>query len=285
MTLLRKKMEADMKLAGLRPATQVEYLRVATSFAKFFWRSPSEMGLAEVRTYLLQFVELGRSTSTQGVYLGALRFLYGVTLERPHELDGLRPPRRRQQLPEVLSGSEVQALLGSVTSLRYRALLTTIYGAGLRVGEACQLRVRDILSERGLIFIRDGKGGRDRCVMLSARLVTELRAYWVVVRPPREGYLFLSRDGRAIQPESVRLVLKTAASAVGITKRVTPHCLRHSFATHLLESGTDIRSIQAMLGHQSLETTQRYMHVSAQHIGGIRSPLDLLGTEAGRVLG
>lgn len=285
MGLLKEKMEVDLKLRGLRPATQAEYLRVATRFAQYFMRSPAEMGIAEVRTFLLQFVEKGRSTSTQKVYLGALRFLYKVTLERPDELKGLVGPRRRQRLPEVLSGSEVQAILGAVGSPRYRAVLMTIYAAGLRVGEACHLRVADILSDRGLIFVRDGKGGRDRVVMLSSRLLTELRAYWELVRPPKEGYLFPSRSGGSLEPESVRVVLRRVAISVGITKRVTPHCLRHSFATHLLESGTDTRAIQVLLGHQSLETTQRYMHVSARHIGGLRSPLDLLGTEAARILG
>lgn len=278
MGLLKEKMEADMKIRGLRPATQAEYLRVATRFAAYFMRSPAEMGLAEVREYLLHHIQAGRSTSTQQVYLCALRFLYRVTLERPEELETLVGPRRIQRLPEVLSPGEVAAILGTVHSPRYRAVLTTMYAAGLRVGEACRLRPTDIDSKRGVIRIHDGKGGRDRVVMLSPRLLDELRSYWRLVRPSGE-YLFPAQGGGSLRSESVRVVLKRAAASVGIAKRVTPHCLRHSFATHLLEAGTDARAIQVLLGHASIETTQRYMQVSAQFVATIQSPLDRLGKE------
>lgn len=278
MGLLRKKMEADMKIRGLRPATQAEYLRVATRFAGYFMRSPAHMGLAEVREYLLHHIRAGRSTSTQQVYLCALRFLYRVTLERPSELATLVGPRRIQRLPEVLSRDEVAAILRTVRSPRHRAVLMTMYGAGLRVGEACRLRPTDIDSQRGVIRIRDGKGGRDRVVMLSPRLLEELRSYWRLVRPSG-GYFFPAARGGVLRSESVRAVLKRAAASVGIAKRVTPHCLRHSFATHLLEAGTDARAIQVLLGHASIETTQRYMQVSAQFLSTVQSPLDRLEKE------
>jgi site-specific recombinase XerD len=278
MGLLRKKMEADMKIRGLRPATQAEYLRVATRFAGYFMRSPAQMGLAEVREYLLHHIRAGRSTSTQQVYLCALRFLYRVTLERPSELETLVGPRRIQRLPEVLSRDEVAAILRTVRSPRHRAVLMTMYGAGLRVGEACRLRPTDIDSQRGVIRIRDGKGGRDRVVMLSPRLLDELRSYWRLVRPSG-GYLFPAARGGVLRSESVRAVLKRAAASAGIAKRVTPHCLRHSFATHLLEAGTVARAIQVLLGHASIETTQRYMQVSAQFLSTVQSPLDRLEKE------
>ena len=156
-----------------------------------------------------------------------------------------------------------------------------MYAAGLRVGEVCRLRPTDIESQRGVIRIRDGKGGRDRVVMLSPRLLDELRSYWRRVRPSGE-YLFPAARGGPLRPESVRAVLKRAAASVAITKRITPHCLRHSFATHLLEAGTDARAIQVLLGHASIETTQRYMQVSTQFLATVQSPLDRLGQEVRR---
>lgn len=284
MGVLRERMEADLKLRRLRERTQAEYLRVATKFAGFFMRSPEVMGLEEVRTFMLDVVERRCSSSTQQVYLAALRFLYSVTLNRPEELSGFVGPRVRQRLPEVLSGSEVKSILEGTWSPLHRAVLTTIYATGLRVGEACRLRPKDIDRAQGVIHVRDGKGGQDRTVMLSPRLLAELEAYWLAVHPSGE-YLFPGRNGGPLPIYVVGAVLKRVAASAGITKSISPHTLRHSFATHLLESGTDVRSIQVLLGHRSIRTTQRYMHVSTRHIAGLRSPLDLLGTEASRVLG
>jgi integrase/recombinase XerD len=194
-------------------------------------------------------------------------------------------PRRPKRLPVILSGSEVEALLEAVESIKYRAALMTAYGAGLRIGEVCRLQVEDIDSRRMLLHIRDGKGGRDRYGVLSRRLLAVLRAYWKQVRPPKP-YLFPGpKPDRPLSAESVRKVLRKAVQTSGITKHVTPHILRHSFATHLLESGTDIRTIQVLLGHQSIRTTQIYTQVSPEQIRRVKSPLDILGTEEAKVLG
>lgn len=286
MGVLKDRMEADLKLRNLRPSTQQNYLGIAERFAAHFMRSPAEMGEDEIREFLLHLREVkGRSASTQKVYLAALKFLYTVTLGRPEVVRSFCSPRVPEKLPQVLSGSEVEALLTAVQSVKYRVLLTTSYGAGLRVGETCSLLIEDIDSKRMLIRVRDGKGGRERYSMLGDRLLLVLRKYYRVVRPAGPC-LFPGRvPDRPILPNTVRKVLRKVVQGCGITKPVTPHILRHSFATHLLESGTDIRTIQVLLGHRSIETTQRYTQVSTRHIGRTTSPLDLLGTPQGEPLG
>jgi site-specific recombinase XerD len=185
----------------------------------------------------------------------------------------------------VLSGTEVEAVLGAIESITYRAVLMTTYGAGLRISEACQLQAADIDSKRMLIHISDGKGGKQRYAMLCDRLLKTLRAYWRQVHPKGE-YLFPGqKPGTRLSNSSVRKVLHQAIEDCGIEKRVTPHVFRHSFATHLLDTGTDIRTIQVLLGHNSIRTTQVYTQVSPQHISRVTSPLDLLGTRAAKVLG
>jgi site-specific recombinase XerD len=280
---LRERMEADLRLRNYRPRTQGQYLLCGQVLAAHFRRSPAEMGEEDVRAFLLHLVDgRGAGPSTVKVYIAAFKFLFGVTLGRPEVMRSFSVPRVPLKLPEVLSGTEVESLLGAVHSPKYRAILTTTYGAGLRIGEACKLCVGDIDSTRMLIHVRDGKGGRNRFVMLSERLLWVLREYWRAVKPP-QPYLFPGRGGDApIDPESVRKVLRAAVAASGISKPVTPHILRHSFATHLLESGTDIRTIQVVLGHASVQTTQRYAHVSSRHIARTQSPLDLLATERGK---
>ena len=208
-----------------------------------------------------------------------------VTLDRPEVVAGFKFPRQGRPLPDILSASEVEALLGRIASLRHRAVIMAAYGAGLRVSEACRLCVGDIDSRRGLIHVHDGKGGKDRYVMLSKRLLAVLREYWKAARPPGP-YLFPGTDGAdTVHRMMVNRALKQAAVDAGITKKVTPHSLRHTFATHLLEGGTDIRTIQVLLGHGSIRTTARYAKVSKRHVGRTTSPLDVLGTEEGRKLG
>lgn len=286
MPTLRARMEADLKLRNLRPSTQETYLRCVRRFAAHFMRSPAEMGADEVRAFLLHLrVVQELSASTQKCYIAALKFLYTVTLGRPEAVRALCSPRVPEKLPVVLDGSEVEQLLSAVYSVKYRAILMTNYGAGLRIGETCALHVDDIQSKRMLIRIREGKGGRERYAMLSKRLLEVLREYFRKVRPAGP-YLFPGRQpDKPIRPDSVRRVLKKVVEQCGITKPVTPHVLRHSFATHLLESGTDIRTIQVLLGHRSICTTQRYAQVSARHICRTTSPLDLLGTKEGEPLG
>jgi site-specific recombinase XerD len=207
-----------------------------------------------------------------------------VTLQRERVVESFWTPHVAKKLPEVLSGSEVERLLGAITSLKYRAIVMTTYGAGLRISETCGLMVDDIDSERMVLRIRQGKGGEGRVAMLSERLLLVLREYYRVERPG-EGYLFPGRQDGKLGTEAVRRVLNRVVKKAGIKKRVTPHVLRHSFATHLMESGSDIRTIQVLLGHKSIRTTQLYAQVSTRQIRRTKSPLDLLGTKEGGVLG
>jgi site-specific recombinase XerD len=244
------------------------------------------MGEKEIRDFLVHLRdEKKRHPSTIKTYVAALKFFYANTLGRPEVVRPWLTPAVPRKLPKILSGLEVEALLGAVQSIKYRAVLMTTYGAGLRIGEVCRLQVEDIDSGRMLLHIRDGKGGRDRYAMLSPRLLEVLRAYWKQERPPKP-YLFSGKEaGTPVSAKSVRTVMRKAVEDCGIKRPVTPHILRHSFATHLLDAGTDIRTIQVLLGHRSIRTTQIYTQVSPRHIGRVKSPLDLLGTEEAKDLG
>lgn len=285
MGILRDRMEADLQLRNFRPGTQAIYLRCARKLVEHYRRSPAELGEGEVRAYLLHLRnERGLSPATLRVYTAALKFLYEVTLGRPSVVSSLGSPRVAFRLPEVLSGSEVERLLGALRSAKHRAVASTLYGAGLRVGEACRLSVEDIDSRRMLIHVRDGKGGRNRYSVLSPRLLLVLREYWRCERPGALLFPGFTHSG-TVSAEAVREALRRAARRGGIRKRVTPHVLRHSFATHLLETGTDIRTIQVLLGHRSIRTTQLYSQVSGAMIARTESPFDLIGTPRGQVLG
>jgi len=282
---LRDRMAEDLRLGGFSPNTVRSYLHYAKNFAKHFMRSPADMGAAQVRCYLLHLLDKRKLSHTAyRQSYAALKFLYTVTLGRAFEVQWIPRPRKKRTLPVVLSGTEVQALLGSIESFKYRMVAMVMYAAGLRISEACRLRPEDIDSKRMLIHVRQGKGGKDRYVMLSRQLLNALRAYWRECRPPE--YLFPgARNAGHLSREAVRLTLRRAAARAGLRKDVTPHMLRHSFATHLLETGTDVTVIKALLGHNDIKTTSLYTSVSTRHIQGLRSPLDLLGTLAGKVLG
>jgi site-specific recombinase XerD len=279
-------MEADLRLRNLRPSTQETYLGYVRTFAFYHKRSPADMGTKEVRDFLVHLRDERKlQPMTIRGYVAALKFLYTATLDRPEVVGPWLAPRVVKKLPVVLSGTEVEAVLGAIESITYRAVLMTTYGAGLRIKEACRLQVADIDSKRMLIYIRDGKGGKQRYSMLCKRLLEMLRAYFKQVRPSGD-YLFPGqKQGSHLSDSSVRKALASAIMDCGIEKRVTPHVLRHSFATHLLDTGTDIRTIQVLLGHSSIQTTQVYAQVSPQHIGRVTSPLDLLGTREAKVLG
>ncbi len=282
---VRDRMDADLRLAGYSPSTRKIYLLYARQFVKHFKRSPETMGEREVRAFLLHLVQERKvSRETMRQVRAALTFLYSVTLHRPVEVAYLPVMRRQHRLPTVLSGTEVSALFDATTSPKYRALLMTLYAAGLRISEACKLRVEDIDSKRMVIHVRNGKGGRDRYTLLSARLLNHLRKYWKTFRP--EGWLFpgLKSDNH-ISPDTARMIFRRARIRAGIAKQVSPHTLRHSFATHLIECGTDITVIQALLGHKSIRVTERYTHISVDLIGRTKSPFDLLGTPQAAVLG
>ncbi len=286
MGALRDRMETDMKLHDFRPATQSQYLHCVRRLAKHYGRSPDKLCEEEVRSFLLYLREdRALSSASISTYTAALKFFYGITLHREEMVPSLGAPKVRTQLPVILSGTEVAAVLGAIRSHELRTLATVLYASGLRISEACALEVSDIDSERMLIHVRDGKGGRDRFALLSPQLLKVLRRYFRKERP-EPPYLFPApRSGKTLRPDTVRKSLHRAALRCGIVKRVTPHLLRHCFGAHMLELGTDIRVLQALLGHRSIRTTQLYVQVSTQLIARTPSPLDLLGTPAGKVLG
>ena len=285
MGIYRDRMEADLKLRDYRPSTRESYLRCAKNFVAHFRIPPHRLGEKEIRAFLLHLSEHnGSGAAGLKMYVAAIKFLYTHTLDRPEEVAKIPYPRVPKPLPDILTGSEVKLLLSNVASLKHRAVLMTAYGAGMRLSEACSLHIDDVDSKRELIHIRDGKRRRDRYVMLSERLLLFLRGYYKEVRPAGP-FLFPGKNpDRPISTTSVRSALHKAAQDIGLRKRVTPHVLRHSFATHLLETGTDIRTIQVLLGHTSIRTTTRYAQVSATHIGRTKSPLDLIGTPEGKAL-
>ncbi|MGH2760752.1 MAG: tyrosine-type recombinase/integrase [Actinomycetota bacterium] len=274
---LRDRMDADLRLAGYSPKTRKTYLERAKAFAAHHMRSPEEMGETEIRNYLLYMVEvkqISRSSYTQ--IRASLKFLYTVTLRRPTEVAHVPVRRKRSALPVVLSPAEVQSVLRAIRNPKYAGIMMVQYAGGLRISEACRLLPSDIDSRRGVIHVRSGKGGRDRYTVLSDRLIEDLRDYWRTKRPPSD-WLFpgQTKAGHA-SPDTARRVFHLAAAAAGITKHVGPHVLRHSFATHLVESGVDVTVVKALLGHRSIATTEVYTHVSIEHLGTLESPLDLL---------
>lgn len=244
------------------------------------------MGTREVRDFLVHLRdERGLKPMTIKGYVAALKFLYTATLDRPEVVRPWLSPRVQRKLPVVLSGTEVETVLAAVKSITYRAVLMTTYGAGLRISEACRMQVADIDSKRMLIHVRNGKGGKQRYTMLCDHLLKVLREYWRRKRPTGD-YLFPGqKKGAHLTKRSVRKVLHQAIKDCGIDKHVTPHVLRHSFATHLLNAGTDIRTIQVLLGHSSIQTTQIYTQVSPLHVSRVQSPLSLLGTRRVEMLG
>ena len=212
------------------------------------------------------------SFSTQKQLIGALRLFYREVYKREIEISYLYPDRKQKFLPTVLSPEEVKGVLSNIKNLKHRCIIMTLYGAGLRVGEVCNLAIGDIDSKRMFIHVREGKGLKDRMVPLPAKLLDELRKYWIAYKP--SDFLFPGQQGGAYSSKSVQVILKRASQKAGIRKNVTPHCLRHSYATHLLEQGTDIRVIQQLLGHNSIKTTQLYLHISKAEYAKIKSPLD-----------
>ena len=274
---LRDKMEGDLKLRGLCENTRATYLRCAEAFVRHYMKSPTVLGKDEVRDYLLLGVEKRKwAASTYNVHAAALRFLYSYPLERPEEAAWIGQMRVTHRLPAILSSEEVERLLGALGSLRMQAIVMTAYGAGLRVSEVLNLRVEDVDSRRMVIHVQHGKGDRDRYTMLPKRLLETLRAYWKQKRPPGPELFPGRMPGRLLQRATVNKALKEAAQRAGINKRVRPHSLRHAFATHLLEAGTDLRTLQILLGHASITTTARYAQVSPVMIRKTTSPVDRL---------
>jgi integrase/recombinase XerD len=276
MTPLRQRMLEDMSIRNLAENTQQSYLQQVASFARYFGCRPDTMGPEKVREYQVHLVEDCKlAPSSVSIAVSALRFLYKVTLKRPWAPDEIPMPKKPFKLPVILSPEEVMHFLESVHSMKHRAILMAAYAAGLRVSEATHLKVTDIDSQRMMLRVDQGKGGKDRYVMLSPRLLEELRTYWRAGRP--KTWLFPGDiPGSPISRHAVGLACQKAHRCSGIQKPISPHSLRHAFATHLLERGVDVRRIQLLMGHRSLATTTRYLKVATSTICATTSPLDLL---------
>ena len=277
MTSLRRRMLEDMQVRCLSPATQERYVQAVARFARHFGRSPTHLGPEEIRAYQVYLTTERRlAPSSLVVASSALRFLYHVTLKKDWTLDDVIPrAKRRRSLPVVLSPGEVAELLDAVHAVKHRAILTTCYAAGLRISEALHLTASAVDSRRMVLHVANGKGQRDRYVMLSPKLLAVLRHWWQVERP--RHWLFPgARPEVPMTRRTVYLACRRAGRRARLNKPVSPHALRHAFAVHLLEAGTDLRTIQLLLGHRGLQTTALYLRVATQTVCSTTSPLDLL---------
>jgi len=276
MTPLRQRMLHDMQIRNLAVNTQKTYLLQVSGFARHFRRSPEVLGPEEIRAWIIHLTnERKLAPASVQLAVGALRFLYRITLRRDWCDEDFPLPKRPVKLPVILSFEEVTRFFESIPSLKQRAILMTAYAAGLRVSEVVHLKVTDIDSKRMVIRVNQGKNRKDRYVMLSPRLLEILRLYWQDAHP-KEWLFPGSIPGRPITRHAVGDACELARKRSGITKPVTPHSLRHAFATHLLEAGTDVRRIQLLMGHRSLSTTSRYLKVATSTVCATTSPFDLL---------
>jgi site-specific recombinase XerD len=272
---LRQRMIDDMKIRNMAPNTHYIYTRAVANFSSFPQQSPDKLTTEDVRDYRLHLIARGLKAASINPIMGALRFFYGTTLGQKQFAEQITFARKEDRLPAVLTRDEVVAFLKAVGDLKMRTAFITIYAAGLRVSEVVALTASDIDSKGMVICVRQGKGRKDRYVMLSEQLLAVLRDYWRRTRPP--VWLFPGPDPtQAITPRTLQRACREAADAAGLDKSVTVHTLRHSFATHLLEQGVDIRVIQDLLGHRHIQSTTRYARVALNMIRQIQSPLELL---------
>jgi site-specific recombinase XerD len=276
MTELRRQMLQAMTVRGMSPRTQRSYVSAVRRLAKHYRRSPEGLTANDVQAYVARMIEVeGLSWSTCSVAVNAFRFLYHVTLGRD-AIDFVVPqPRKPQRLPEILSGKEVSRLFASVERLKHRLLFETIYACGLRVSEATQLKMRDIDRDRMTVRIEQGKGRKDRYVPLPKRLLLKLDQYWVPARF-RQWVFEGSSPDRSLHITAVQKAYTLAKLRSGVRKHGGVHALRHAYATHMIESGVDVLTVQRLLGHRSVSTTMRYFHLSQGQVSIVRSPLDLL---------
>jgi site-specific recombinase XerD len=281
MTPLRRRMIEDLILRNRTPKTIKAYTGWVADFARYFNASPDRLGPEHVRSYLLHLIQ--ERQASWNIYRQArlaLQFFYTVTLGREWVVARVARPKAPKKLPVVLSTDEMGRFLDALENPKHRALLMTAYAGGLRLSEVAHLRVADIDSTRMVIHVRQGKGHKDRDVMLSPRLLTVLREYWKACRPG--PFLFPGRKpDRPVALRTVQMVCQRALKASGLSQHVHMHTLRHSFATHLLEAGTDLRTIQVLLGHHSFSTTARYLHVATAALKSTRSPFDGLEVPLG----
>jgi len=262
MSAIRQRMIEDMQLHGYAAKTQAAYLGAVRGLAKHYRRSPEDITQEEIRSYFLYLVkERGVARSTLTIHLSGIRFFFEKTLKREWRIFDLVRPQKRKKLPVVLSTDEVKHFLSLVQHPTIRMALTVIYACGLRLSEGIHLKVQDIDSRRMLVWVRNGKGGKDRCVPLPERLLELLRNYWTLRRP--RLYLFTAQDShKPFSPTTLQKTFKIVLNQSGIRKEASIHTLRHSYATHLLEKGINLRMIQELLGHQSPQTTARYTHLT-----------------------
>ena len=278
MTPLRQRMTEDMQVRNLALNTQESYLQQVSQFARHFNKSPELLGPEDIRTYQVYLTnEKKLAPGSILIAVAALRFLYGVSLKKDWSFEDVIPTAKKpQKLPVVLSPEEVLQFLSSVGNTKQRAILTTCYAAGLRVSEAVHLKPTDIDSKRMVIRVDQGKGQKDRYVMLSPKLLETLRGYWRAVRPQSQWLFEGGIPGRPITTSAVEVACQKARRLSRLQKPIGPHSMRHAFAVHLLESGTDVRTIQLLLGHRSLATTARYLRIATSKVCSTSSPLDLL---------
>ena len=277
MTPIRQRMTEDMQVRNLSPHTQNSYVQQVSLFARYFSKSPELLGPEDIRAYQVYLTnERKLATSSILIAVSALRFLYKVTLQRDWIFDDMIPaPKKPQRLPVILSPEEVLHFLDCVGGLNHRTILTTCYAAGLRISEAVCLKPPDIDSQRMVIRVEQGKGQKDRYVMLSPKLLDSLRNWWRVAKP--KAWLFPGDiAGMHISKDAVEQACQKARRRCRIPKPITPHSMRHAFAVQLLESGTDVRTIQLLMGHRSLATTARYLRIATTKVCSTTSPLDLL---------
>ena len=276
MGALRKQMDADLVVRGMAVRTREAYLGAVAGLAKYYGRRPDRIGEAEVQRYLLHLIQERKlAWASCNVVAQGLKFFYRVTLKRPEAQFGIPRARQPQKLPQILAPEEVARLIERTAHPKHRAILMTTYGAGLRLNELCHLKVSDIDSARMTLRVEQGKGAKDRYTLLSPRLLTELRRYWALYRP--ELWLFPGKDGaHPISDATVQKIFYRAKARAGITKDCGIHGLRHAFATHLLEAGVDIHTIQRLMGHGHISSTLRYFHLARKHLANTPSPLELL---------
>lgn len=277
MTKLRQRMIRDMKVSGLSPRTQKAYAGHIAGVSRYYKKSPDKLTLEEIKDYLVYIQEERKlSWSYRNVTVSALNFLFRVTLEDASRLTAMPSRKAPKRLPVVLSRDEVKQIINAPSNLKHRVMLKTAYSAGLRVGEVVKLRTQDIDSARMLIRVVQAKGNKDRYTLLSPVLLAELRRYWGTLKLCSPWLFPSTTIDKHITTGTVQRVFQNAKEKSGVTKGKGVHTLRHSFATHLLEAGYDVRTIQLLLGHNSIKTTLIYLHVSKQNLAMVKSPLDVI---------
>jgi integrase/recombinase XerD len=274
MSTLREQMQTDLQLRGITARTQKDYLREVSNLAKYFKKSPEELGEKEIKEYLVHLLKDGKiSGGTYRYYVSGIKFLYRTTLKREGVVDAIQNPKCKRKLPVVLDLSEVESLFSVTENLKHKAILMITYSSGLRISEAARLKITDIDSKRMMVWVQQGKGGKDRYTILSQTALECLRQYWRKYHP-KEWLFEGQKEGNHICISSIRQIFLDAKKQAGITKPASPHTLRHSFATHLIEAGTSLHHVQLLLGHRAPTTTTVYLHVSKVNLAQVTSPID-----------